>query len=267
MFSGVWTACKSVIFLSATAITLGGIPMAAQAARQPVLPSNPRVTASFHWESSARMLRATFAPGKQGTLLIDGNGVEFRGESQSGQLWAFGEIQTALLAPHRLTIKTYLNRSLHRPGERTYRFRLAQAIPPAVAAQFAQAVARPLQNADPAPDAPAIATIPARHRAIASGTNGVLRIRQNGIDYVTSSKGDSRSWRWADLQTLSNPDPYHLFVFGFRDTYTFDLKAPLSESLLDWASDEIFAHGESTTAPAVPRTRPTERGAAGRSQP
>ena len=263
MFSGVWTRYKSVILLLAIAITLSGIPMAAQAARQPASPPDHPVAASLHWESPARMHCAAFAPSTHGTLLIDGNGVEFRGENKRSQRWAFNEIRTVFIAPHRLTLKTYLNRSLHRPGERTYRFSLAQAIPPAVAARFAGAVARPSQNADPDPDAPAIATIPARHRAIASGTNGVLRIWQDGIDYVTSSKDDSRSWRWTDLQTVSKPDPYHLFVFGYRDTYTFDLKAPLSGKLLDWASDEIFAHSESPNGPTVTTTRETEPGAAG----
>ena len=263
MFSGVWTRYKSVILLSAIATALSGIAMAAQAARQPVSPPDHPVAALLHWESSAHMHRAAFAPSNHGTLLIDGTGVEFRGENKRSQRWAFSEIQAAFIAPHRLTLKTYLNRSLHRPGERTYRFSLAQAVPPAVAARLAEAVTRPSQNADPDPDAPAIATSPARHRALASGTNGVLRIRQDGIDYVTSSKDDSRSWRWADLQTLSNPDPYHLFVFGYRDTYTFDLKAPLSGKLLDWASDEIFAHSESANGPTVTTTRETEAGVAG----
>ncbi len=263
MFSGVWTRYKSVILLSAIAIALSGIAMAAQAARQPGSSLDHPVAASLHWESPARMHRALFAPSNHGTLLIDGNGVEFRGENKHSQRWAFSEIQAAFIAPHRLTLKTYLNRSLHRPGERTYRFSLAQAVPPAVAARLAEAVARPSQNADPDPDAPAIATIPVRHRSLASGTNGVLRIRQDGIDYVTSSKDDSRSWRWTDLQTVSKPDPYHLFVFGFRDTYTFDLKAPLSGKLLDWASDEIFAHSQSVNGPAVTTFRETEPGAAG----
>ena len=263
MFSRVWTRCKSVILLSAITITLSGIRMSAQAARQPVSPPGHPVAPSLHWESSARMHRAAFTPNNQGTLVIDGNGVEFRGENKRSQRWAFSEIQTSFIAPHRLTLKTYLNRSLHRPGERTYRLSLAQAMPPVVAAQLAGSVARPSQNADPDPDAPAIATIPARHRAIASGTNGVLRIRQDGIDYVTSSKDDSRSWRWADLQTLSNPDAYHLFVFGYRDTYTFDLKAPVSGKLLDWASDEIFADSESVNGSAAATSRETEPAAAG----
>ena len=263
MPSRIWTQYKSVIILSAIAITLSGIPMATQAARQPASPPDHPVAASLRWESPARIHRADLMPGDHGDILIDQNGVEFRSSKGRSRRWTFEEIHTVFLAPHRLTLKTYLNRSLHRPGQRTYRFILAQAVPPAVAAELAEAVAQPSQNADPDPDAPAIATIPVRHRAIASGTNGVLRIRQDGIDYLTSSKDDSRSWRWTDLQTLSNPDPYHLFVFGYRDTYTFDLKAPLSSELLDWASDEIFAHSESANRPTVTTTRETEAGVAG----
>ncbi len=263
MLSGIWTRYKSVILLSAIAITLSGIPMAAQAARQPASPPDHPVAASLRWESPARIHRADLMPGDHGSLLIDQNGVEFRSSNGRSRRWTFEEIHTVFLAPHRLVLESFIDRSLYRPSERKYRFDLTQTLPPAVAAGVAEAVARPCQNAVPNAEAPAIATIPVRHRALASGTNGVLRIRQDGIDYVTSSKEDSRSWRWADLQTLSNPDPYHLFVFGFRDTYTFDLKAPLSRKLLDWASDEIFAHSESVNGPAVTTFRETEPGTAG----
>ena len=62
----------------------------------------------------------------------------------------------------------------------------------------------------------------------------------------TAGVGDGRY-----LQTLSDPDAYHLFVFGFRDTYTFDLKAPLSRKVFDWATDEIYQHTESADEPGA----------------
>ncbi len=208
------------------------------------------------------MHRADLIPGNHGTLLIDQTGVEFRAANGHSLRWTFGEIRTVFIAPHRLVVETYLNRSLHRPGERKYRLDFTQALPPDVAESVAGAVGRPSQNADLAMDAPAIVTIPVRHRAFASGTNGVLRFRQDGIDYVTTSREDSRSWRWADLQTLSDPDPYHLFIFGYRDTYTFDLKAPLSRKLLDWAADEIFMHNKPINEPGVTAPNGTESGPA-----
>jgi hypothetical protein len=197
----------------------------------------------------------------RGTLAVDASGVTFRSGNGREQKWPLTDIRTAFVAPHRMVIETYENRSLHRPGERRYEFDLAQAMPAAVAAGLAADLARPLQNSVPDSEAPAIATIPAHHRALAGGTNGVLRFRQDGIDYVTSSKEDSRSWRWTDLETLSSPDPYHLFVFGYRDTYTFDLKAPLTRALFDRATDAIYAHNVSIPvyAPGTATLHPSDK--------
>jgi hypothetical protein len=180
----------------------------------------------------------------QGTLTVDGRGVEFRSHNGSVQRWGYEEIHTAYLGPHRLVIESYLNRSLHRPGEQHFQFDLSRVLPPSVAAELAARIGRPVQNVDPDASAPVVATIAVRHRELMGGTNGELRFRAGGMDYVTHAKGDSRSWRWADLQSLSEPDPYHLLVFGYRDTYTFDLKAPLSRKLFDHATDDIYRAAE-----------------------
>jgi hypothetical protein len=251
MFTGFWGRRKRAFLLPTIAVALSAMPMSAQAPQQPGGRQDHPATSSLHWESAARMHRANLIPGDHGTLQIDQAGVEFRATNEHRLRWTFGEIRAIFIAPHRLVVETYLNRSLHRPGVRKYRFDFTQTLPPDVAESVAEAVGRPSQNADPEADAPAFATIPVRHRAFASGTNGVLRFRQDGIDYVTASREDSRSWRWADLQTLSDPDPYHLFVFGYRDTYTFDLNAPLSRKLLDWAADEIFMHNEPMNGPVM----------------
>ncbi len=263
MFTELWTRKTRTFLLPMIAVTLSAISMSAQVPQQPGGRQDHPATASFHWESPARMHRANLIPGDHGTLLIDQTGVEFRAAHGHSLRWTFGEIRTVFIAPHRLVVETYLNRSLHRPGERKYRFDLVQPLPPALASSLAEGVQRPSQDADPEANAPALATIPVRHRAFASGTNGVLRFRQDGIDYVTASREDSRSWRWADLQTLSDPDPYHLSIFGYRDTYTFDLKAPLSRKLLDWAADQIFMHNESVNGSVVAAPNGSESDSAG----
>ena len=251
MFSRIWTRCMKIILLPALAVVLSGIPMVAHAAQQPAERQDHLAMAPLHWESAARMHKTYLLGKDHGTLAVDAGGIEFRMANGRSLKWAFGDIHTVFIAPRRLVLETYLNRSLHRPGEREYRFDLTQTLPPAVAAGVADAVARPSQNADPDPHAAAIVTIPVRHRTLTGGTNGVLRFRKEGIDYVAGAAGDSRSWRWADLQTLSDPDAYHLFVFGFRDTYTFDLKAPLSRKVFDWATDEIYQHTESADEPGA----------------
>jgi hypothetical protein len=134
-----------------------------------------------------------------------------------------------------------------------FRFDLDQAVPPQLAAELARKVQRPSQNAVPDPASQGI-VIPAHHRTLTGGTNGTLRFSDGEIDYVTDTPGDSRSWRWADLQTLSDPDPYHLLVFGYRDTYTFDLKEPLPQSLFYRLVDAVDAQNA-----AEPGQRPDVR--------
>lgn len=190
------------------------------------------------WESPARLHKLMGT--EKGTLIIGGDGMEFRFENGRSMKWPFLEIQTFLLAPQRLAIETYENRKHHLPGMQRFRFDLDQAVPPERAAELSREIQRPSQNAVPDPASQGV-VIPAHHRTLTGGTNGILRLSDSGIDYVTGVRGDSRSWRWADLQTLSAPDPFHLLVFGYRDTYTFDLKAPLSQSLFYRMVDAIDA--------------------------
>jgi hypothetical protein len=227
-----------------TAAILAGLSSTAAFAQQPA-GAGESSRAALRWTTQARERRTPLLAKARGRLAIGAKGVEFRSAKGREQRWAYQDIHTAFIGPHRLDLETYQNRSWHRPGAQRYRFNLASAMPPAVAAALAAKIARPVQNADPDPNAPACATIPVRHRMLTGGTNGVLRFRAGGIDYVTKTRNDSRSWSWADLQTLSDPDPYHLFIFGYRDTYTFDLKAPLSRALFNHATDAIFAHSES----------------------
>jgi hypothetical protein len=190
------------------------------------------------WQSPAKLHHAVGS--EKGDLLVGANGLEFRsGKGQTLKL-PYLEVQTFHFSPHSLVIETYQNRKMHLPGIERLRFDVAEAVFPEIAAELAREVQRPSQNAVPNPTAQGI-VIPAHHRSLTGGTNGILRFRDGGIDYVTGTPDDSRSWRWADLQTLSSTDPYHLLVFGCRDTYSFDLKELLPQSLYYRLVDEIDA--------------------------
>jgi hypothetical protein len=140
-----------------------------------------------------------------------------------------------------VVITDYESHSHHRPGERRFRFDLNNSVPASVAAELAQRVGKPVQNGDPDPQATAYVTLPARHGTRFGGTNGTLRFRDEGIDYVTSDGRDSRSWRWADIQTLANPNPYQLRVGAYLETVDFELKQPMSPDLFDRLWDHVYA--------------------------
>ena len=212
-----------------------------QGREQSVQEREASLTTPLDWESQARLhhgLRSS-----PGTLTLSTDGVEFRPTKGATLHWPFLEIQTFdLLNPRRLIITGYENRSWHGHGERNYHFDLSVAVPPEIAADLARRVAKPVLNEDPNPSATSFATIPARHRTLAGGTNGTLRFGPDGIDYLTTSGKGGRAWRWSDIQTLAKPDPFHLRVNSYRETFAFDLKQPLSRDLFDRLWDEIYAH-------------------------
>ena len=195
------------------------------------------------WESPARLRQGVFGR-TSGTLRADSRGIEFVPDKGAGKRWAVGEIRSLDLQMHRLVLVGYDNRGWHLAGTQQFEWEVTNAITPANAASFAQAMGRPVRNRLPEAEAPAITVVGVRRSGHFGGSNGVLRFRQQGIDFVTEQPGESRTWRWVDLQTLSNPDPYQLLVFGYRDTYAFELKAVLSREVLNHASDEIWAHNE-----------------------
>lgn len=194
------------------------------------------------WQSPAKLHRLVGT--EKGDLRIGTNGIEFESVSHGTEKWTFQDIQTFRLSSRSLVIETYQNRKRHLPGIERYKLDLDQPVPPMIAAELARAVQRPSQNAVPDTTSQSL-EISAHHRTLTGGTNGTLRFRDDGIDYVSRTAADNRSWRWADLETVSNPDPWHLFVFGYRDTYAFDLKERVSRETLNHISDEIWAHNDS----------------------
>lgn len=215
-------------------------------------------SAAFQWQTLAQMNRLFPLPKERGTLFVDIRGVEFVSESGRREKWTALDLQTFTIAPHKLVLRTYYNRGLGRLGEDAKEFRLTESVPPSVAVWLAGYFGRPSRNEVPDADAPVIAGLPAdhlnvpvHHRAQFGGSNGVLRFRQGGIDYVTNTPGDSRSWRWEDIQTLSEPNPYRLYVFGYQDTFTFDVKEPIDRALFDRATAAISAHAERQSSSAA----------------
>ena len=192
--------------------------------------SNPDV-----WQTPARMRKLIGS--KAGMLRIDSEGIQFQPVKGKEFRWPYIEIKTFDLSSKKLILQGYQNKSLQRPGEKSFRFNLTDPVPPTVAVEMARHVSKPTRNGDPDPKLEISASIPAHHHRNFGGSNGTLRFSEGGIDYVTTTR-DARSWRWADLETLSNPDPYHLLVFGYRDAYAFDLKEPLSQALFNRLTQE-----------------------------
>ena len=131
---------------------------------------------------------------------------------------------------------------------------LSQPMPPGTAAGFTARVGRPAINGDPNPGDPypgaaVIAELPAHHKERFGGSNGTLRLRDDGIDYVAADGRDGRSWRWSDIQTLANPNPWEFRVMAYREIVEFDLKRPLSRELFDRLWNSLYAQDLNVAPP------------------
>ncbi len=199
-----------------------------------------QLSSPVQWQSPAEWHRLV-KKAIPGTLLFDDAAVEFRSPKFSHR-WPYGEIKTFdLSGAHELVITDYENRHWHAPGEQRFRFTLSQPMPPGIAAELTAHVGRPVINGNPDPVTAVIAEIPAHHRERFGGSNGTLRLHEDGIDYVGRDGRDGRSWRWSDIQTLANPDPYEFRVTAYREIVEFDLKRPLSRDLFDRLWDRLYA--------------------------
>ena len=215
------------------------LPARSQAVREGSLDTT-QGPAALPWQMPARW-RHGLRRKTPGTLTINNSGVRFQPRHGSLLHWSFEEIQTFDLAPRRLVLTGYQNRHWHLHGERSFRFDMSSGVPPGVAAALARKVGKPSENGVANSSAGSFAMMAARHRTLFGGTNGALQFRNIGIDYVTESGKGARSWRWADIETLTLPDAYHLIVGGYRESFTFELKGPMSHALFDRVWDLAYA--------------------------
>jgi hypothetical protein len=219
------------------AVTVAGgiVFMTTSGAAQCKAADSPRWQTPAHWH---RALRKAVP----GTLLLDDDGVEFR-SAKFHERWAYVDIHSFDLSGRELTLNTYQNRPWHEPGDRRFRFTWSDSMPPQVAAQLTERVGKPVRNEVPLATVAALSEIPAHHRMWSGGSNGTLRLKDSGIDYVTEDGRDSRTWRWADIQTIANPNPYEFRVAGYREIVEFDLKQPMPRELFERMWDRLYTSG------------------------
>ena len=196
-------------------------------------------TQSELWQAPANW-RRLLKKDVSGSLALDDAGVEFR-SPKFNQRWAYVDIQTFDLTARELTITGYENRHWRQPGEQRYQFTLSEPMPPEIAAQLTERVGKPARNGRPLLSTAVLTEIPAHRRMWSGGSNGTLRLKDTGIDYVTGNRRDRRTWRWADIQTIANPNPYELRVMGYRETVEFDLKLPLARAVFEQMWDRLYA--------------------------
>jgi len=90
---------------------------------------------------------------------------------------------------------------------------------------------------------------PVRHRHRVGGCEGRLQVEGDRLVYSSDRANDTRVWKLSEIETIGSPDPYHLRITTYNETFTFDLKSPLDPNLYETLWKKIYRLETATTMP------------------
>lgn len=79
--------------------------------------------------------------------------------------------------------------------------------------------------------APASAfSLPVKHLGRITGSEGTLVFEDGSVVYSTPKAGDSRTWRYSDIESLSSAVRFEMTVTTLEKNFHFQLKQPITEA-------------------------------------
>ena len=195
-----------------------------------------------------RMLRD-----RHGLLAFDPAGVSFRqtvkkGEPPRQERWDYPDIQELRVAPRRIVIVTYVDRPWLFGMDREFEFHAeSKQNFDAVYAMLKGKLDRRLVVE--LADSPSELrwAVPVKRTGFIRGSEGILEIGRERVVYRSGKAGESRTWRYSDLDSVSSSGPFELTLttyerskkdYGSLRSFSFQLKEPLDQSKYDalWKS-------------------------------
>jgi glycerophosphoryl diester phosphodiesterase len=175
--------------------------------------------------------------GCEGIMTADETGVQFGGSKTHAWSWLYEDIQELRLEPGKIRILTYKDDKLRLGADREYAFtgslpgrelyelwkrrmdqRFVAALPETGTEEF---------------------EIPVKHLKRITGSEGTLAFGEDSITFSTDLRGDSRTWRYSDIDSISSSGPFQLTIttferakshYGDRKGFNFELKQPITEA-------------------------------------
>jgi hypothetical protein len=176
--------------------------------------------------------------GEMGALTISGSGVSFQAKPHSWN-WAYQDIQQLKISDRTLTVLTYDDNKWKLGADREYRFDLAPGKTFADAYPFLKSrLDQRFVAAMPTSVANVLWEVPVKRLLRFGGHQGVLQAGPDEIVYKSSQSGESRTWRYQDIENISSSGPFQLTIttyerakmhYGDLKGFNFELKQPLGE--------------------------------------
>lgn len=182
---------------------------------------------------------------RHGTLIITPDTIQFKSDQgKDSRTWLYRDIeQINVSSPTLIEITTYEDQLLKLGRNRIFRFKLRQgAITSDVSTLLMKRAARPIATSilPEAADLPQF-ELPVKHLHTFGGCHGVLQIFTDHITFRSARPGDSRYWRYADIQHVGYPTRFRLDLLSFENElggptrrFNFELKQELPAGIYDY---------------------------------
>jgi hypothetical protein len=181
--------------------------------------------------------------GAAGALRISQDSIAFEENSKGGnhsREWKYEDIQQLSLSASELRILTYQDRKWQLGRDRDFVFeRLPEHFAQLAYGLFRRRLDQRFIAELADVDGTVLWRTAAKLRHGLGGSEGALRIGEDRIVYETSSSGESRTWRFTDIDNISAAGRFELAITtielsGWRHAgpreFRFQLKQALSES-------------------------------------
>ena len=179
----------------------------------------------------------------EGSLSVTDREIQYEAtDGKHSRTWAYIDIQKLDVASRtRLVLKTFESQSWWKlERDKVFDFSLIEAEITTEQQEFLRAklsrpmVARLVEKGE------CSTLLLVRHRHNLGGCEGQLSVEEERLIYLTDHASDNRAWKLRDIETIGSPDPYHLRVTTYNETFTFDLKSPLDPKVYDSLWKKIY---------------------------
>jgi hypothetical protein len=180
----------------------------------------------------------------EGKLIANDREIQYKAaDGKHSDTWAYIDIQKLdVVSSTRLVLKTFQSERWKKLGkDKVFDFSLvAGKLAPEHQEFLSGKLSRPMvarlvekahQNST---------LLPVRHRHRLGGCEGQLSVEEERLLYLTNHASDKRVWKLHEIETIGSPDPYHLRVTTYNETFTYDLKSPLDAKVYDSLWKKIY---------------------------
>jgi hypothetical protein len=186
--------------------------------------------------------------GNMGKLIVSETEIAFEETGKGGKKpkhpkvwrWVYQDIQQLKISPKALTVLTYKDKAWKFGADQEYDFDLISDGTFTNAYELLRSrLDQRLVAEIPDKISDSLWEIPVKHLLRFGGDEGVLQVGSTAIVYKSGKEGESRTWRYEDIENISSSGPFQLTLttferakshYGSLKGFNFELKQQLDEA-------------------------------------